>query len=107
VSEAIPTETPGIEFKIGKIVDRSSFQSATIVKPSSPDEAPSPIISIDGQRSSPRKAKGFPMQRFLDKWGLWFALVVIGSIISYGLIAGLLKEDEDANKGAKKTATAK
>ncbi len=47
------------------------------------------------------------MQRFLDKWGLWFALVVIGSIISYGLIAGLLKEDEDANKGAKKTATAK
>ncbi len=34
------------------------------------------------------------MQRFLDKWGLWFAFVVVGSIIAYGLIAGLMKEEE-------------
>ncbi len=34
------------------------------------------------------------MQRFLDKWGLWFAFVIVGSIIAYGLIAGLMKEEE-------------
>ncbi len=47
------------------------------------------------------------MQRFMDKWGLWIALFVIGGIISYGLISGYLKEDEDAGKGAKKTAVGK
>ncbi len=44
------------------------------------------------------------MQRFLDKWGLWIALVVIGSIISYGLISGYLKEEEPTGKGAPKQA---
>jgi hypothetical protein len=44
------------------------------------------------------------MQRLLDKWGLWIALVVIGSIIAYGLIAGYLKEDVDTSKGVKKPA---
>jgi hypothetical protein len=34
------------------------------------------------------------MQRFMDKWGLWAAFVVVGSIIAYGLIAGLMKEDD-------------
>ncbi len=34
------------------------------------------------------------MQRFLDKWGLWFAFVIVGSIIAYGLISGLMKEEE-------------
>jgi hypothetical protein len=34
------------------------------------------------------------MQRFLDKWGLWFAFVIVGGIISYGLISGLMKEEE-------------
>ena len=40
------------------------------------------------------------MQRFLDKWGLWVAFVVVGSIIAYGLIAGMMKEEEPAGKGA-------
>ncbi len=39
------------------------------------------------------------MQRFMDKWGLWIALFVVGGIISYGLISGYLKEDEPAGKG--------
>jgi len=34
------------------------------------------------------------MQRFFDKWGLWIAFFIVGGIISYGLIAGLLKEEE-------------
>ena len=34
------------------------------------------------------------MQRFMDKWGLWFAFVIVGSIIAYGLIAGLMKPDD-------------
>jgi hypothetical protein len=34
------------------------------------------------------------MQRFMDKWGLWAAFVIVGSIIAYGLIVGLLKEEE-------------
>jgi hypothetical protein len=46
-----------------------------------------------------------PMQRFLDKWGLWIALVVIGSIIAYGLISGYLKQEEPSGKGPNKTAT--
>ena len=47
------------------------------------------------------------MQRFLDKWGLWAALVVVGSIIAYGIISGLMKPEEPAsNKGANKTAPA-
>ncbi len=45
------------------------------------------------------------MQRLLDKWGLWIALVVIGSIIAYGLISGYLKEDESTSKGGKPAAT--
>ncbi len=47
------------------------------------------------------------MQRLLDKWGLWVALVVIGSIIAYGLISGYLKEDEPAGKAVNKNAFAK
>jgi hypothetical protein len=38
------------------------------------------------------------MQRFLDKWGMWFALVIVGSIIAYGLISGLMKEEAPATK---------
>jgi hypothetical protein len=34
------------------------------------------------------------MQRFMDKWGLWAAFVIVGSIIAYGLIAGLMKAEE-------------
>jgi hypothetical protein len=45
-----------------------------------------------------------PMQRLLDKWGLWIALVVIGSIISYGLISGYMKVEEPAGKGVKAPA---
>ena len=44
------------------------------------------------------------MQRFLDKWGLWAAFVVVGSIIAYGLISGLTKEEE---KPPAKNATSK
>jgi hypothetical protein len=48
------------------------------------------------------------MQRFLDKWGLWAALVVVGSIILFGLIHGYLdtSRDEPA-KGANKAAASK
>jgi hypothetical protein len=33
----------------------------------------------------------------MDKWGLWFAFVIVGSIIAYGLISGLMKEEEKPN----------
>jgi hypothetical protein len=42
--------------------------------------------------------QGFPMQRFMDKWGLWIALFVIGGIISYGIISGLMKPEESNGK---------
>ncbi len=38
------------------------------------------------------------MQRFMDKWGLWIALFVIGGIISYGIISGLMKPEESNGK---------
>jgi hypothetical protein len=46
------------------------------------------------------------MQRFLDKWGLWAAFVVIGSIIAYGLITGLMKAEPEppAKNAATKAA---
>jgi hypothetical protein len=45
------------------------------------------------------------MQRLLDKWGLWIALVVVGSIIAYGIVSSYMRPEEDTGKGAKKTAT--
>jgi len=47
------------------------------------------------------------MQRFLDKWGLWAALVIVGSIIAYGLISGMMKTEEPTGKGAPKAAISK
>ena len=44
------------------------------------------------------------MQRFMDKWGLWMAFVIVGSIIAYGLIAGIMKEEEPSGKGVNKPA---
>jgi hypothetical protein len=44
------------------------------------------------------------MQRFLDKWGLWIALVVVGSIITYGIVAGSMKTYDEPGKGANKAA---
>ena len=36
----------------------------------------------------------------MDKWGLWIALVVVGSIIAYGAISGYMRESEPIGKGA-------
>ncbi len=46
------------------------------------------------------------MQRFMDKWGLWAAFVVVGSIIAYGLITGLMKAEPEppAKNAASKAA---
>ena len=49
----------------------------------------------------PRRGKlGVLMGRFMDKWGLWIALVVVGSIIAYGVISGYMRESEPTGKGA-------
>ncbi len=45
------------------------------------------------------------MQRLLDKWGLWIALVVVGSVIAFGLISGYLKEEAPTGKAAKNAFT--
>ena len=34
------------------------------------------------------------MGRFFDKWGLWIAFFLVGGVIAYGLISGLMKEEE-------------
>jgi hypothetical protein len=46
------------------------------------------------------------MQRFLDKWGLWIAFFAVGSVIAYGLIMGLTKEDESTKPKSAKNAAA-
>ena len=44
------------------------------------------------------------MQRLLDKWGLWVAFVVVGSVIAFGLFRGLTTDR--AADGASKPGAA-
>jgi hypothetical protein len=59
-----------------------------------------PREALATSAASPRKA-GIPMQRFWDKWGLWVAFVVVGSVIAYGLFRGLTNTDRAADAASK------